>query len=149
MSVRFLLTLNSAGLQTEFIHDRRPFGDIALDHVGEVLWRAAQWLIAEFGERGLELQFQASVDLEIELVDHLARGVRRRQQPGPTRRDEAGEAALRQVGRSGSSGMRLELVVASARSLPLWISGNSTLVSSKVICTWPATRSLMEGPLPR
>jgi len=30
-----------------------------------------------------------------------------------------------------------------------WISGNSTLVPSKVICTWPATRSLMEGPPPR
>src|SRR5262249_27179861 len=69
--------------------------DIALDHIGEVLGRAAQWLVAEFTERGSELRrFQALVDLDIELVDHVARRVGRRQQPGPTRRDEAGEAAL-------------------------------------------------------
>ena len=52
------------------------------------------------------------------------------------------------VGTSGNCGMRFGVVTASARSRPAWMSGNSTLVPSKVICTLPATTSLIDGPPP-
>ena len=52
------------------------------------------------------------------------------------------------VGTSGSCGMRFGVVTASARSAPAWIRGNSTLEFSKVICTLPARRSVIDGPPP-
>ncbi len=52
------------------------------------------------------------------------------------------------VGTSGNCGIRFCVVTASARNLPAWISGNSTLVVSKVICTLPAIRSVIEGAPP-
>src|SRR5262249_41434695 len=140
----------STGRQTKGLHDRRPLVDVAIDHIGEVLRRAAQWLIAELGERGSEFRrFQTRVDLDIELVDHVARRVRRRQQPGPTRRDEAGEAALghgRQVRQlrdalGASRGERAKFAALDQRVVCAWVSTSIWIGSLCVLFLFTPVRT--------
>jgi hypothetical protein len=52
------------------------------------------------------------------------------------------------VGRSGASGVRSRLVMASARTLPSRMSGNRMVMLSNVICTcWPSTAVTDSPPL--
>ena len=52
------------------------------------------------------------------------------------------------VGTSGSSGERLALVMASARSLPALMLGSPVLMFMKVASTWPPSRSAIAGAPP-
>ncbi|MDT4873948.1 hypothetical protein FQZ97_1092200 [compost metagenome] len=52
------------------------------------------------------------------------------------------------VGTSGSSGERLALVMARARSLPALICGMAVLMFMKDDSTWLPSRSLITGPPP-
>ena len=49
---------------------------------------------------------------------------------------------------SGSSAVRLSVVTASARTLPLSICGFAGDTDENIICTWPAMMSCNAGPVP-
>jgi len=53
------------------------------------------------------------------------------------------------VGTLGSSGERACVATASARNRPPWTWGRRMAVVSKIICTWPARRSVTDCPAPR
>jgi hypothetical protein len=53
------------------------------------------------------------------------------------------------VGTPGSSGERASVATASARNRPPSTWGRRMAVVSKIICTWPASRSVTDCPAPR
>ena len=53
------------------------------------------------------------------------------------------------VGSSGKSGERFWLATPSARSLPLLTKGSAVCSGANIIETWPPTRSLTAGAMPR
>src|SRR5262249_49734623 len=102
------------------------------------------------GGGGLHFRgLRACVDVDIGLVDHVARRVRRRQQPGPTRRDEAGEAALghgRQVRQlrdalGASRGERAKFAALNQRVVCAWVSTSIWIGSLCVLFLFTPVRT--------
>src|SRR2546422_892285 len=62
--------------------------------------------------------------------------------------ENSGMPASAIVGTSGSSGLRLESVVANARSLPSFTCASPVVGVASIICTRPATRSVMPAGSP-
>ncbi|CFP65981.1 Uncharacterised protein [Bordetella pertussis] len=53
------------------------------------------------------------------------------------------------VGRSGKADERCAAVTAIGRTLPLLMKGSAAGTSTNISCTWPDTRSVSAGTLPR
>src|SRR5215472_16836490 len=92
----------SVRLQIQRLHDRRPFGDVGFDHLGELRGWTAERIAGEPIERGFHVaRLERGVDRAVEPGHGLGRGAGGREQAGPGRGRKAREAALdhrRQLG---------------------------------------------------
>src|SRR5262249_48366798 len=140
----------SIDLDAGLVCNRRPARCLGGDEGGKILRRP---IFASAPNRAKPAC--ASLDRRISLIATLSFSTMGEGVPaGASSPDQnearsLGDPLSAVVGTLGSSGERASVATASARNRPPWTWGRRMAVVSKIICTWPARRSVTDWPAPR
>src|SRR5262249_4959129 len=140
----------SVDLDAGLVRNRRPARCLGGDEGRKILRRADFRFRAQSRKACLRvLGSKDLVDRGVELFDDGGGVPAGASSPGQNERSSLGYPLSAVVGTPGSSGERASVATASARSRPPWTWGRRMAVVSKIICTWPARRSVTDWPAPR
>src|SRR5262249_45620916 len=142
--------MQSIRFRTRGTDDLGPFLGLRRHECREVVTEDRARLRAELADtRNHVGRLEDLGDVLAQLRKHRLRRLRRSDEPYQEEDSKPASPCSATVGTLGSANGRFAPALASGRTLPAAICGNTTGMRSKNIWTWPATRSFIAGPAPR